>query len=428
MGDALLTRKIKGGITLPPNSIEIETVAAEDIQAGEFVTVGFNSSDEATVEQNSFELSILPTPIFSNKEPDGLFWATDSDTKNSYLLKINETGTVEIGTTIPKDDGDTTALTQLLRYDNIFIGISSGRYYLYNLEGITLTKITSLAPLKSYIRPIQVMYDINNKLVLIGESTTSSTSSISYDLLHFTDSTMERLNMSKTTYPGTVTSIKTTNGYKIIFAGYYTASSAFVEFWNCDDNFQNITLSKRVEIAMSNIMSSLLKGVFADDGYLYIISPYASSGISAIVSLYRIKIDYDNELSEIESTQSVKYAATTKTPSSHYLLMLGGVIGFFYYAQTPTWHIDIEAALLPNATFNNFSFLKKNILKTADIFFISNNKMIIRYKDNTCYIVDLLMTYNNQIIGNALAKTSTLTNNKIKNYIKKLPSMTYYIG
>ena len=120
MGNAII---MGSGKTPPPNSVEIEVTAAEDIKAGEFVTVGFNSSDEATVEQNPFEMAITPIPIFSNKEPDELFWAKEGN--NSYLLKISETGTVEIGTTIPLDDGDTSVITYLARYNDTFVGVTS---------------------------------------------------------------------------------------------------------------------------------------------------------------------------------------------------------------------------------------------------------------------------------------------------------------
>nr|DAG01301.1 MAG TPA: hypothetical protein [Myoviridae sp. ctk6V34] len=427
MGNAII---MGSGKTPPPNSVEIEVTAAEDIKAGEFVTVGFNSSDEATIEQNPFEIAINPTPIFSNKEPDGLFWAKEGN--NSYLLRISETGTVEIGTTIPLDDGDTGAITYLARYNDIFVGVTSKKYYLYSLDGLTLTKVTSLAPQKTVAGAVNTMYDINSRLISTAEKTSAGSSSIYYGLLKFTDTTLEILDISKTSYPGTVGSIKTDNGYKIAFAGHYSTLNAFVEFYVCDNNFENITYSKRVQLSVSNGYG--LKEIFADDGYLYFVNAYKPSSNAPYVSLYKVKIDWESEIAEIESQIKIS-SSSTNTPNSNYIFFLGGVVGVFGYSSSSNYSYRFKVCLLPNMTFNEFELHKASttFVSMGNPLFISNNKAIIQYSfsgvtNKTCYVVDLLKAYNSQITGNALAKTSALAGNAQKSYIKGSPSVTYYVG
>lgn len=427
MGNAII---MGSGKTPPPNSVEIEVTAAEDIKAGEFVTVGFNSSDEATVEQNPFEMAITPIPIFSNKEPDELFWAKEGN--NSYLLKISETGTVEIGTTIPLDDGDTSVITYLARYNDTFVGVTSNKYYLYSLDGLTLTKVTSLAPSKKVAGAVNTMYDINSRLISTAEKTSTGASSIYYGLLKFTDTTLEILDISKMTYPGTIGSIKTDNGYKIAFAGYYSTFNAFVEFYVCDNNFENITYSKRVQLSVE--VGYNIKGVFANDRYLYFVEAYKPSATSPYINLYKVKIDWESEIVEIESRVRISRSGN-QAPKSNYILFLGGAIGVFGYTSSSNYEYSFIVNLLPNMTFNTFSFNKVSTtyVSMSAPLFISNNKAIIQYSfsgatNKTCYIVDLLAAYNNQITGNALAKTSALAGNTQRSYIKGSPSITYYIG
>ena len=423
MGNAII---MGSGKTPPPNSVEIEVTAAEDIKAGEFVSVGFNSSDESTVTQNSFTLPDVPSSIYSNKEPDGIFFV--GNTSGNYLMRINEDGTVDIGTTIELDSGDTGAILQMLRYDDVFVAITSKKYYLFSLQDLQLTKITSTTPQKNTVNGLSYhsMYDVNNRIFYVYES--NSGSSAIQCFYRFTDTDiifMEQVSYSRD--QGAVGSKQTSTGYKIAVArsDYTNSKYVNIDFYTCNSSFSNLQFVTTILIGSDTTTN--MRSLFVEDE-LYCVVPYTPSLGTPRYGTYRIKIDWENNNAELIETSAVK-ESLSRFAVQHFTIA-GASIVLASTARSNFTYKKLFASMFPNVTFNDFTY--EIATDSADSFvkilFISNTKMIIVLNSKLCYVLDLLSAYTNQISGNSIVKTTAAEGASGKVYIKSPVLVTYFIN
>ena len=410
---------VGGGVSQPPNSVEIEVIAAEDIKAGEFV--GMELLDYSLDNAQDFSWGSLTYSKIhdfkSNKSPDGKFLVVDGT--SFYLIKINENGTIETGTS--QAVSDTLPIIWAYRYDNTLLLISHSSFYLYHINGLTLELITQIAHTRTYHLNGSGTYDMENRIFVLCERESSSTSATRYlRFYRFTDTTVEKLyeyTTSSTVAPYAVGSQKVTSGYKVL-----TADAGYIHTFTCDSNFQNWAKSTD-DIALPE--TDMTSGLILNN-IIYATREHATSS-ATICTTYKLKLDDDGTLTQIAIANYNKTSTSFSGKFYQYAICIGDVNLAWRNQRSSVIRQAYYTTFFQYSNEGTQTYSEYTINRDCLAYLISNTKLILtgNIDSVTKYvIIDLVATKKEGVKLTGLAKTSAKKGESVKIWLSNGLSQT----
>lgn len=416
MGNAII---MGSGKTPPPNSVEIEITAAEDIKAGEFV--GFEIQEMTAEDYQDYTGPINPSSsgyvgvlyyLKSSQGIDGKYLMTLSGSNSSNTIvcmaQIYEDGTVEQGAstiTIAKGRGVNSAL----RFDDYLVVMTSANAILsvYKMDGLELTLVSTIQLEASGYCQSVGMYDIENNIFAVN--TANKLYFIRYNDGGITKLYEESVSNSSPRACGTK---KTKNGYEIRVVLY----SGTIWFYTCDENFQNWTKQS----GATAIATYVRGGIFANDIF-YVIAGAADSAMN----VHKYKLMEDKSITQVGSATLAKYSNTK-------CLIVGEIVEMEKGANGTS---NISGYYLKFLKKNNTSEYPQINLARAS----SSTTCVFYHTSDTSGIMissgpklkstsAIIVAKKSDVELTGIAKTSAKNGGKLKIWISKGMSKSYYIS
>ena len=417
MGNAII---MGSGKTPPPNSVEIEVTAAEDIKAGEFVGLELQTpTQDGYADFTALTFSELRKVynIQSNVDIDGIYLYLMSGTVSTWnicLIQIFDDGTVEQGPSVSLPN--VQYISQVLRFDNYILVITAKGIYLYSMQGLKLTYIstTSIGNLYSTNMKFPGMFDTNNNIFTVFKRTTSSECVTSFykftngEITLLYETTMPNIN----TYVNGICSIKKSFGYEIrvIYVDSYNNQSN-LRLFDCDSSFQNWTL-KTEQVAIPSyyiwqniILDNLIYGG-SNHGIMYLFQIQDNYLVNQI-GLAKLDINTNHYIKallpgEIGMSINAQSGSTTVHATS-------------FFSKENTGIYPTNKIVPPHSDSQGYVFFFTSTLKGISISYA-------QYKS-----INICKAKKTGIELTGIAKTSALQGSKLKMWMSKGPTITYLL-
>jgi len=427
MGNAII---MGSGKTPPPNSVEIEVTAAEDIKAGEFVGMELQTpTTDDYADFTAFTFSQL-SDVYnfqSNVDVDGIYLYGATATSSSMticLIQIFDDGTIEQGTSVVIS-GSSYAV-QVFRFDNYILVITKKGMYLYQMQGLELTYIstTNIGTVYNGLINSTGVFDTKNNIFTISKRISSSNlHTLFYRFSNGAITLLHDVSMpSASTHVNGLCSIKKSSGYKIraIYVDGYNNKS-YLRIFDCDSSFQNWTLQSE-QTAIPNYISSnvILDNLIYggnDNGGFYAFQIQDDDSVVRIGFANLDSIEDPTLSSEIQALLPAEIGfAICNTKSSSMSQMF--TTSFFSKENTSkenTVEYPTNEIVPPDSASTDCIFFFTSALKGI---LISGTQ----YKN-----VDICKAKKTGVELTGIAKTSALQGNKLKIWMSKGPAISYLL-
>lgn len=420
MGNAII---MGSGKTPPPNSVEIEVTAAEDIKAGEFIGLELQTpTQDGYADFTALTFSKLRDVynFQSNVNIDGVYLyriSSGASGQSLCLIKIFDDGTVEQGTTIMIPSNN--SIGQVFRFDNHILIVTSKGILLYRMQGLELVYVstTDIGTVYNNTGDFSGTCDTNNSIFTVSKRTTSSRRVTRFYKFTNGEITLlyETTMPSASVYVKGICSIKKSSGYEIrvIYADSYNNQSN-LRIFNCDSSFQNWQLQPEqvaiptYYISDNVILDNLIYGGNSGNGFFY---------------LLQIQEDY--------SVVQIGLAKLSGAVGNVIKALLPGEIGIALCNERSSgMSIMLATSFFPKENTGDYPFNKivpPNSGTTDCVFFFTSALKGILISGSQYKNVEICKAKKTGIELTGIAKTSALQGNKLKVWMSKGPAISYLL-
>lgn len=420
MGNAII---MGSGKTPPPNSVEIEVTAAEDIKAGEFIGLELQTTtQDGYADFTALTFSKLRDVynFQSNVNIDGVYLyriSSGASGQSLCLIKIFDDGTVEQGTTIMIPSG--YSIVQVFRFDNYILIVIPKGILLYKMQGLELVYVstTDIGTVYSDKVEFSGTCDTNNNIFTVSKKVTSSRRVTRFykftngQIILLYETTMPNANV----YVRGICSIKKSSGYEIrvIYVDTYNNTSN-LRIFDCDSSFQNWTLrSEQVAIPKyyiydNVILNNLIYGNNANMGALCLFQIQDDYSV-VLIGLAKLNGDVNNNIKALLPGE-IGIALCNQRQSS-----MSTMLTTSFFSKENTGDYPLNKIVPPNSGNTDCVFFFTSALKGI---LISGSQ----YKN-----VDICKAKKTGVELTGIAKTSALQGNKLKVWMSKGPAISYLL-
>lgn len=420
MGNAII---MGSGKTPPPNSVEIEVTAAEDIKAGEFIGLELQTpTQDGYADFTALTFSKLRDVynFQSNVNIDGVYLYRASSSASGQtlcLIQIFDDGTIEQGTTITIPSNN--SIGQVFRFDNHILIVTSKGILLYRMQGLELVYVstTDIGTVYNNTVDFSGTYDTNNTIFTVSKRTTKSGHVTRFYKFTNGEITLlyETTMPSASVYVKGICSIKKSSGYEIrvIYVDTYNNTSN-LRIFDCDRSFQNWTLrSEQVAIPKYYIYDNVILNNLI----------YGNNANMGALCLFQIQDDY--------SVVLIGLAKLNGDVSNYIKALLPGEIGIALCNQRQSgMSTMLTTSFCSKENTGDYPLNKivpPNSGNTDCVFFFTSALKGILISGSQYKNVDICKAKKTGVELTGIAKTSALQGNKLKVWMSKGPAISYLL-